>query len=101
MTYKLEISDDAEQDVDDIMAYITQKLKNVQAARELYKAIKNTYSQIIENPFMFGLFLDESLNKKGYRRAVVKNYLIAYRVVDESVYIVRVFYGARDYTKLL
>ena len=43
------------------------------------------------------------MKEQGYRRAVIKRYVMLYRVAEEeqTVYVLRFFYGARDYEKLL
>ena len=43
------------------------------------------------------------LEKEGYRKAVVKNYIIVYKVDEDAkkVSILRFFYGAQDYNKLI
>lgn len=39
----------------------------------------------------------------GYRKVVIKNYIMIYRVEEttHTVYILRFFYGRRDYEKLI
>ena len=47
--------------------------------------------------------LDEYLNKKGYRKLIVDNFITLYKVDDEKkiVTVMRVIYGRRQYEKLL
>ena len=44
---------------------------------------------------------DTRLKAMGYRRITVKNYVIIYKVEEsiKTVYIMRCFYGGRDYEK--
>ena len=46
---------------------------------------------------------DESLRKKGYRKLIVENYVGAYLLNEQTkeVVVMRFFYGARDYKRLL
>ncbi|WP_430016628.1 type II toxin-antitoxin system RelE/ParE family toxin [Paenibacillus naphthalenovorans] len=46
---------------------------------------------------------DNRLEKEGYRKAVIKNYILVYKVDEgaEKVVILRFFYGAQDYNKLI
>jgi plasmid stabilization system protein ParE len=39
--------------------------------------------------------------RTGVRRRVYNNYLIFYRIVDESIEVLRVIHGARDYEPIL
>lgn len=54
-------------------------------------------------PLMFERCRNPRLRNPGYRRAVIKNYVMVYRVVESehTVYILRFFYGSRDYEKLI
>ena len=40
---------------------------------------------------------------QGYRKAVIKNYILVYRVDEKNniVYVFHIFYGRRDYEKLI
>ena len=62
-----------------------------------------TYEKLETMPLMFARCRDARLRSMGYRRAVIKNYVMIYRVAEskKTVYILRFFYGARDYEKLL
>ena len=46
---------------------------------------------------------DPQLRALGYRKAIIKNYVMIYRVDEDKkiVYILRFFYGRRDYEKLI
>ncbi len=103
MAYKLIVSEDAHRDVDEIVTYIAKELKNPQAASRFLDDVEQAYLRIADNPCLFALCHDERLQKQGYRKVVIRNYLVVYREDAEgnTVYIVRVLYGARDYTKLL
>ena len=103
MAYKLIVSKDAHRDVDDIVTYIVQKLKNSQAAAGFLNYVEDSYRHITDNPFMYALCEDARLREKGYRKVVIKSYLVIYRVDEaaNTVYVTRIVYGARDYSKLL
>ena len=103
MTYKLIVSREAHRDIDEIVTYIAHELKNAQAAVNFLGDVENSYCHILKNPFMYSLCKDERLYGKGYRKVIIKRYLVLYRVDEakKSVYVIRVVYGPRDYAKLL
>ncbi len=103
MAYKIVVSEDAHRDLDDIVSYIAEELKNPQAASRFLDDVEQAYRRIVENPRLFAFCHDERLQKQGYRKIVIKNYLVLYREDAEAsvVYVVRIVYGARDYEKLL
>ena len=59
--------------------------------------------QLQNHPFSFPRADDESLRKKGYRKLIVENYVGAYLLNEQTkeVVVMRFFYGARDYKRLL
>lgn len=103
MAYRLLVSKDADRDIDEIVSYIAHELKNVQAAKDFLGDVEKSYRGVVENPLMYGLCSDKRLRKEGYRKIVIKRYVVIYRVdeIQESVFVVRVVYGARHYSKLL
>ena len=54
-------------------------------------------------PLMYESCRDPHLKELGYRRAVMQNYIMVYKVDSktETVYIMRLFHGRQDYEKLI
>lgn len=52
---------------------------------------------------MYALCDNDRLKSKKYKKAVIKNYIMFYRVDEEkqTIYIMRFIYGRRDYINLL
>lgn len=52
---------------------------------------------------MYERCYDAFLEKKGYRKATINNYVLVYKVEEaaRTVIIHRFFYGAQDYVKLI
>ena len=46
---------------------------------------------------------DSYLKELGYRKAVIRNYIMVYKVDKDAkaVYVMRLFHGRRDYEKLI
>ncbi len=103
MDYKVIVTKDAHDDVDEDLDYIANRLQNPIAAKNLLDKIEEAYNELAFNPYMYQECSNERLQSKGYRKVVVKNYIIIYRVDDEekTVYVLRMFYGRRDYAKLI
>ena len=101
--YKLVVTELAHQDLDSIISYIAIQLMNPTAASDFLYEVDKCYGYLKSNPVMYSKCNDSRLEKEGYRKAVIKNYILVYKV-DESnktVIVLRFFYGAREYTKLL
>lgn len=54
-------------------------------------------------PYLYEQCCDPRLSSKGYRKAVIKHYLLIYRVdeAQKTVYLLRFFYGRQNYETLL
>ena len=103
MAYNLFVSKEAHEDIDDIVHYIAEELVNPTAAVAFLNDVEKCYHAVVQNPSMYSFCHDTRLSSKGYRKIVVKNYLILYRVDDEAkaVLIVRIIYGGRNYADLI
>ncbi|MCL1875216.1 MAG: type II toxin-antitoxin system RelE/ParE family toxin [Synergistaceae bacterium] len=103
MEYEVIISESAERDINKILMYMTVKLANPQAATDWADELAMRYNELSKHPKMYGYSLIEPLRRIGYRRFVVKNYIVFYRLDDvrRRVIIVRVFYSKQNYEKYL
>jgi plasmid stabilization system protein ParE len=54
-------------------------------------------------PLMYEACRDPYLKSLGYRKAIINNYIMVYKVDEEreTVYIMRFFHGKQDYEKLI
>jgi addiction module RelE/StbE family toxin len=103
MEYKVIISESAVCDIDEILAYITDKLANPKAASDFANELGKRYTALARQPQMFEASHNERLKRKGYRRFPVKHYVVFYQVNEKNkeVIIARIFYGNRNCEKYL
>ncbi|MBU7007691.1 type II toxin-antitoxin system RelE/ParE family toxin [Phosphitispora fastidiosa] len=103
MAYKLVISKEAHKDIDDIVHYIAVELANPTAAASFLDDVEKSYIEVVNNPRMYSRCQDARLGREGYRKIVIKNYLVLYRIDDEAkkVFIVRIIYGGRNYPEFI
>ena len=101
--YKLNVSELAHQDLDRIISYIAVELANSRAASDFLEEVDKCYSNLIINPLMYAKCHDKRLEKEGYRKVLIKNYVLVYKINEASktVSILRFFYGAQDYVNLI
>lgn len=99
MAYRVQISRDANADIDGVLSYLAVKLSNLEAAKHLADELEHVYDQLSEHPRLYEQARDPLLCQRGYRKVVVGNYVLLYLVDDDRqlVSIVRLFYGRRDY----
>lgn len=103
MEYEVRISESAERDIDEILQYMTEKLASHQAVADWAGELEKRYGELSKYPYMFGRSINEALRRIGYRRFMIKNYVVFYRVDDalREVIISRVFYCGQNYEKYL
>ena len=101
--YNLETTDNAEDDLSEIISYIAMNLNAPKAASDFADQVYDCYDRLEDNPYIYEECRDARLKKEGYRRAVIKNYILLYKInEDEKAVIVhRFFYGSQDYAHLI
>lgn len=101
MPYKCVISDEAKREYMSIVEYLATVLKSLQAAAGFMDAFDEQLSLISANPDMFALSRMPELAARGYRAALVNNYVMLYKATDELIYIAHVFHQSQDYARLV
>ena len=101
--FEIKITDEARHDLEKIYDYISLELKNDIAAKKLIRKIRDSIIRLREFPYMSELLKDEILRKKGYRKIVIDNYIVIYKVNKDErlVIIVRIIYNRRQYQDLI
>ena len=102
-SYQLKFTQIANDDLDGIYRYISEHLVAPQAANDLMDNIEASIMKLKDFPYSGSLVRDDILKSRGYRKLIVKNYLI-FHLIDEAekqVVIMRVLYGAQKYENLL
>ena len=101
--YDLRITELADADLDAIIKYISLELANPQATKSFLDKLEAAYQFLSENPRMYPFCEDRRLASKEYRKVLLKNYVLIYRIAEaeKRVYLLRFFYGAQDYINQL
>lgn len=101
--YNVLVTDSADQELDEILSYLTIQLQNPSAAMAFVDEVQSVYESLEHMPYMYELAHDARLHLMGYHKVVIKNYIMLYRVDEDlqTVYILHFFYGARQYEKLI
>ena len=101
--YKIEIAQPAVRDLQDILNYIANTLKEPAIAQRIYTSIKEEILTLSSMPERNCVVDDEPYAAMGVRRLFVENYVIFY-VVDQgsrSVHVLRVLYNRREWQSIL
>lgn len=103
MEYKLKLTDEFLEEIDEICDYISINLKSPNIANKLRKKVVYNLLPLEKSPKMFAEIEKMSKTERRYRRIIVDNYIILY-VIDEEekiIYIAHIYYGGRNYIENL
>ena len=106
MGYKVEITDFANSELEEIVRYMVETLENSASAKKLLDDFSEKKSILYDNPYSYALCPIKSLQRKGYRRFIfMKNYVALYLIDDDEnnkvVTIMHIFYAKRNYEMLV
>ena len=98
--YKLIFAPEFVKDINEAFEYISRSLDSPDAAKELMQEIDDSIMRLKDMPYMYPE-CGQPLKTLGYRKLVVKNYVIIYEIgkQEKCVYLLRMFYGRRDYIR--
>lgn len=101
--YKIIVTEPAQKDLKNTVAYISNELKNKQAAFNLISLVEKNVESLKEMPERYAIVNDEFLAREGFRFIAIKNYLLFYVVHNENktVVIQRFLYARRDWLSIL
>lgn len=102
MAYKIIRTDAFQRNLDAAIGYLVLSLENKPAAAALLEEIEKTYDGLERMSMVCEACRDPYLKERGYRKAVIRNYIMVYTVDEDTktVSIMRLFHGRQDYAKL-
>ena len=88
----------AEEDLDGILDYITNRLSNPIAAASFYSELTNEINGICNYPGSGSPVDNDFISDKRVRKVLVGNYIMFYRFLDDinKIEILRIIYGKRN-----
>lgn len=89
-----------EQDLISTANYITNVLKNEDAALRLIDDVETAILERLNNPVAFEPYRSAKKRDYPYYRIYVRNYVIYYVVIGDVMEVRRLMYGARDTDRL-
>ena len=85
MAYNVRIMEKAEEDLSEIVDYISDMLKNQKAANNLLADFLKEKENLVENPYMYPLSDNQVLQNDGYHRFLFyKNFIALYLIDNEE-----------------
>ena len=99
--YNIEYSKESKEDLIRIKQYIKYNLQEPEIANKLISNIKKSIKTLKDNPEIYTIIDDDMIRKLEIRKLIVENYIVFYRIKDDSIEIVRIMYGRRNWINLL
>lgn len=98
MTYTLIVSESARIDSRNIYEYIEKELQVPQTAKKVIRQLLAKIENLKSMPRIYKKYPHEPLKTKEIRYIPVKNYIIFYKIFEETktVVISRIIYGGRE-----
>lgn len=96
--YNIIFTDIAKENLDEIYYYINENLKEPSTAEKLITLIENEINRLSYYPYSCRKIHIKPRNEL-YRRLVIKNYIVLYRVIEEKkeVVIFYIIYAGKNY----
>ncbi len=101
--YKILVSETYHRDLESIIRYISHNLNAPFTASHLLDEIESTVVSLSAIPHRYGVADDPYLRHKAFRKCHVKNYIIFYKVHEESktVMIHRIVHAKQNWIDIL
>lgn len=101
MASKVIVTREARRDLVSIVGYLVDDLDARQAASDFMDAFAAVASRIKEYPGLYPLCPDESLARRGIRKALAGGYVVLYKNAENVSYVMRVFHQSQDYARIV
>ena len=101
--YKVDVSEPAENDLRDIVRYISLQLSTPITALKMMDTIEEAIAGLAIMPQKCPFVTDERLAMIGYHKLLVKNYVVFFTIDEKSkvVDVERILYVRRDWRYIL
>ncbi|MGI5986233.1 MAG: type II toxin-antitoxin system RelE/ParE family toxin [Oscillospiraceae bacterium] len=101
--YRVDISEPAENDLKDIIRYIASQLSAPESALNMMELLEEAMLSLSDMPQRYPLVSDERLSQMGYRKLIVKKYIVFFSIDEKNkvVDVERILFGRRNWLRFL
>ncbi|HAG10324.1 MAG TPA: type II toxin-antitoxin system RelE/ParE family toxin [Desulfotomaculum sp.] len=101
--YRVDVSEPAENDLRDIVRYISAQLSASMTALQMMDTVEEAIMGLAVMPQKCPPVTDERLAIMGYRKLLIKNYIVFFTIDEKSkvVDVERILYARRDWHHIL
>ena len=101
MIYKVQLTEEAKQDLFDIYEYIAFSLLEPETAKNIKNKIVDGLNSLNEMPGRHPIYQEEPWKSRELRRINIGNHCGFYLVRENTVQVIRIVYGGRDISNIL
>lgn len=103
MEYKVVVTSDAEEDLEEYVRYLLLQKKNRQAASNVLDDFEQTKQILSRVAGSLKLCVNPKLKEMGYRKIKFQThrYFLLYRVIDDKAIIDKIFHELQDYENIM
>ena len=101
--YSVNVSEPAENDLRDIARYISAEQLEPATALKVIDAIEEALKKLAYMPQRYPPIADRRLTALGYRKLIVKNYIVFFTIneKDQAIDVERILHARRDWLRIL
>lgn len=101
--YRVDLSEPAEKDLIDIVKYIASQLSSPMSAYHMMEIFEEAMASLSDTPQRCPLITEERLSQLGYRKLIVKNYIVFFSVDEKNkvVDVERILYARRNWLRYI
>lgn len=101
--YEVLVSESFHRDLTNIVYYLVHQLDAPLAASSFLISVEKTVKSLSFMPYRFSLVNDPHLHHKGFRKCIIKNYLLFYQIREESrtIAIHRLLHAKQNWLQIL
>lgn len=95
--YKIEYSGDSKHDLIGIKQYIKYNLQEPKIAENLINKIRDGIEKLRDDPEIYPIIDEDIIKRLEIRKILIENYIVFYRIKNQTIEIVRIMYGKRNW----
>ena len=102
-TYSIYVSDSFQKDLMQIIYYINHSFSAPFTAANFLEIIENTLYDLTLMPHRYVLVSDPYLGKKGFRKCIIKKYILFFTIDEDSksIHVHRILHSRQNWMNIL
>ena len=100
MAYEVIPTATFEAEYDSIITYHIETLHSPQAAQRFIAALSETRARLADNPMIHAVSRKPLLDELELREALVRSYVLVYRIDSQRVFLEHLFHQSQDFERL-